>query len=665
MGVFTIGGEPLNETTKDEIVVALGLDGVAADKDAAEAARDEAQQAATDATINGAAQVALATTQANNAVAAAASINSLFSEPFPVTDWSLTVPITFATAGAGAITYDQINLTIPNGERLLASTPIADLGLAVGDFVRIAFRREAGSSQPPSITFRAGTTLISTVNYVQTGQWWIAEAEIPATTTIIRHDWTNSTGSNVVITRPAFAKRRSYARLGHIDRMRLITLNADSGEVANLFPSSVVVTRIAGTGDLGEVINNGTSVVIPADFQARIAGFDIIKNNDAEVTVLARVTGGAVRGFNARFVGATTGTQVVTMQPIGDGWWRWSGVISVSGSTSINEVRFEPDNRNATNPPFTSAPVTILRMSVTDGLEIPARRPLPPAVGQAIYADDEIVVNQITDGIRVSHKAGPNKYVRWPVDRYNVPADRALGWRIRGMESVVRTGDTSFGSAVPLAFTGQHETAIREDGKSDFMGGSVHGDQEETRPLTMLIDGKPVVPDGVTSYRAKQVELIERSELLEVDNPTRTVTALLTTRWLWRNNELILDQHLEWVRSINVLACYLGMWSLLRDGVTNEARVSPVYGAVDTSSIPHASPQGNFQRLTASGPLGGFDMEAIKGWNTFAGNPSRALVQDAVAGNKMYFAPFRFTPATSVTAGSAIEFATRYRVGLT
>jgi hypothetical protein len=578
--------------------------------------------------------------------------------PFPIEDWEPPVILNLLANPVSNVTYGLNTFTISNGGRFYAVPTIASLGLAVGDFVRIAFKRISGTSQPPSITFRAGTTLVSTVNFVQRGGWWIVEDIIPDTTTIIRFDWTNGTGSSVTIQRPAFSKRASVStRFGRLDRSSLASLATDPGGLSNLWPSVVTAAKISGDGDFGDVVIGSGTISLPADIQVRINGLNISRPVGAVMTVLARASG-SLRGLTVRFVGATTGTQGVEARSVGDGWWLLRGhTIDVPGSTTINEVRIEPDNRNASTALLVAAPVIIDGIIVVDGANIPARR---PAAAPDTFPDSEVIMTQSAGQLLIAHRAGPTRYARWQLDRYDVPADNALGWRIRGLSSVLRTGDTTFGDVVPLAYVGEHETAIQEDGKADFMGGSTHGDQEETRPLTVLVDGHPITLDGTTSYRARQIECIQRSELLEVGNPTRTVTALLTTRWLWRDNQLILDQHLEWVRSINVLACYLGMWSLLRDGVTDTARVSPIYGAVDVSSQPHSAPQGNFQRLTQSGPLGGFDMEAIKGWSSNA----RALVQDAPAGNKLYFAPFRFSPATAVTAGDVIEFATRYRVGL-
>ena len=50
MGLFTVGGQALNETTKAEVVGALGLGDVAADADRAAAAKEDAENAAAAAT---------------------------------------------------------------------------------------------------------------------------------------------------------------------------------------------------------------------------------------------------------------------------------------------------------------------------------------------------------------------------------------------------------------------------------------------------------------------------------------------------------------------------------------------------------------------------------------------------------------------------------------
>jgi hypothetical protein len=114
MGMFTIGGEPLNETTKDEVVAALGLDGVAADKDAAEAAAAAAQQAALDATTNGAVQVALAAAEADRAEDAADLAAQNVGENLSITRLLQNLLGTTAVGALEAPRFDEFNTNSTN-----------------------------------------------------------------------------------------------------------------------------------------------------------------------------------------------------------------------------------------------------------------------------------------------------------------------------------------------------------------------------------------------------------------------------------------------------------------------------------------------------------------------------------------------------------------------
>jgi hypothetical protein len=596
----------------------------------------------------------------------AASIREYITEPFPLQSWGNTTFFPGVVNPASGITATAQEFTVASAGRIYFVPTIASLGLAVGDVIRLAFRRTAGTGQPANITFRAGATLVATVDFVLRGGWYIAEATIPATTTIVRLDWTNGTGAAATITRPRVAKAISIRFLPDPVRTRIDTLAADPGNLPNLWSGAATVARLNGTGDIADVaINADGTIDFPSDINVsiRAAGGSLIRPNGSVMTVLVKVSSNAIlfTGINVRWVGATTGTALAALQSVGDGWYVLAGSTATTADpVGIGTAYIEVDNRENTyaGSGYTSAPITVEQIIIVDGAEIPLRKPAP---APDTFPDSEVVLTQSAGGLQIHHRAGDGTYVQWPVARYDDAATRALGWRVSGLSKVTRSGETAFGSPVALGYAGEHELAIRESGKSDFMGGATHGDQEETRDLTVLVDGFPVTIDGATSYRAQQVELIQRSELLEVDNATRTVTANVTTRWLWRNNELRLYHHIEWVRSITVTTCYLGMWSLLRPGVTDAARWSPVYAPFDVSAVSHGAPQGAFERITLSGPLGGFAAENVRGWSDYAS--PRSFVEDGAGGNKVYFAPFPFA-GTAVTAGDVIEWETLYRIGL-
>lgn len=619
--------------------------------------------------VTGAETVLLVQGGASKRAAFAGLLASAAPSPFDPDLWNLPVSIRnddIVTPTTTSLATDDHGFTIADGARFYFTPAIGNFGLSVGDTMRMAFRLLSGAAAPTSITFRNGATLISTVNFILSNGSYLAEAVVPATTTNIRMDWTNGSGGAVKISRPRIARRATQSDLPVKDRVRLASLNSDPGQLANFFARAATVGTTAGAGVA--TINANGSVTVPGGALVSIrppnhAGRAV----GANVTLLCRSGTRLIRNINARFIGATTGTTTAMMRPIGDGWWVYSGPIpAIVGSTSAISTYFEVDNRAAGIAAYAPADAVIDSFMAFDGLDIPDGLIAP---APDTYPDDEIVVTQGVDAFTIYQRSGENaKYTGWTFARYNVPAypERKVGWRVTGHEKATRTGDTAFAAGIAITDNGEFETAIKENGKADFMGGATHGDAVETRALQAFIDGNKIVPDGATAYRARVVEMIQRQTLFEVGNAVDTPTIDLVTRWFWERGLLRIGWRGEFLRAITLGAgSYLGMYPALRNSsgtlISGTAFAHPLYEPHDISASGHAFPNGNHRRIILTGNGGvKIDIEVTKGW---VEGTSRTFLEDTAVPdrNKVYFMPWGAS-AVAIAAGQTFEWEVTYRI---
>lgn len=586
------------------------------------------------------------------------------TDPFPPTDFELPIGLRI-TSNPTTATVDATGYTIANGNRFYAIPEIEDLDLEIGDTVRVAFKRIAGTDQPASFTFRASSTLISTHNFEVLGGYYVAEAVIPATTTIIRIDFTNSSGSDVIISRPRYAKKVTQRDRSVVRRQRLEQISADPGSKSNLWPTGdPTLNSIGGGGTFADAaVNADGTILVPADMNLSIVPADntFVRDNGSTMTILVKLSTSAVQAVRARWVGATTSTTTIDLRALGDGWYGITDDVSTSDPVGIGEIYIEVDNRIVSFSGLTPADLTVEKIIILDGAEFPDR---VPSAAPDTYPDGEVIVTQASDVLKLYQRAGDGTYIEWTYTRYNDTGDRAVGWRLTGLSTATRTGDTAFTTGTAITNSGEFELAIKEVGKTDFMGGSTHGDMEEDRALVLLIDGNKVTPDGSTSYRASRVEAIQVASLWEVDNATDTLTATVVTQWIWEKQELRLKHHLEWKRSITITTPYFAMLPVLRGSspfITETAYLAPDYASYDISTSGHAMPGGNYQRILAVGGSGiKVDLEVVSGWST----DSRSFAEDTSNRNKFYFSPYSIGGNTSVTSGDTQEFETIYRIGV-
>lgn len=258
--------------------------------------------------------------------------------------------------------------------------------------------------------------------------------------------------------------------------------------------------------------------------------------------------------------------------------------------------------------------------------------------------DNKIVVQKSTatfmNIIMKPTQNGSDKYVRYHMDRRLDATSRSDVWRINTVHEVTRASDFGFVTGTEICSSGEFECAVKEVGKSDYMGGWRHGD-DQLVTVTMLADGQEIDPAFIGNFKCSRFEVIQRSELLEVDNPTRTVRANAYRRWVYEDGKLELFNHVVFSASIDIEITFFNMFPIHRfapDGVTlvtGTAFRSPLYQSEDVSAIGFPITFTKSNIIKYAGPNGwAAEVEVVDGWD----KPGRnTWIQNTEEYNKGYF----------------------------
>jgi len=260
--------------------------------------------------------------------------------------------------------------------------------------------------------------------------------------------------------------------------------------------------------------------------------------------------------------------------------------------------------------------------------------------------DDTKIVIQKTSAtfmniIMKTTQNGSDKYIRYHMDRRENLDTRSDVWRINTVHEVIRAfGEFGFATGTEICSSGEFECAIMETGKTDYMGGWRHGDDQAVL-VTMLADGRVLDPAYVGNFKCSRFEVIQKSELLEVDNPVRNVRATAYRRWVFEDGKMELFSHVVFAAAINLKIAFFNMFPIHRLApdnttlVTGTAYRSPLYEPEDISAVgfPITYTQSNI--IKYSGPNGwGAEVEVVDGWD----KPNRnTWIQNADEYNKGYF----------------------------
>lgn len=135
-------------------------------------------------------------------------------------------------------------------------------------------------------------------------------------------------------------------------------------------------------------------------------------------------------------------------------------------------------------------------------------------------------------------------------------SNNANVWRIM-FAYRVDTGDT----LRKLTMTGEWECAVHLDGRDDFSGGIVHGDEVDTS-VTFIMDGTVVDASALNGF-CKELKIIRKSNLYDPADHI-TVIAEHGVEYVFTSDGVKIRQSINWKVSATLTACYLAMLPIIK-----------------------------------------------------------------------------------------------------
>ena len=135
-------------------------------------------------------------------------------------------------------------------------------------------------------------------------------------------------------------------------------------------------------------------------------------------------------------------------------------------------------------------------------------------------------------------------------------------WRLRDVKIYTKNSDDVFTKVNDTSLihsASEWECAIKEVGSSDFVGGSTHGD-ELLDNIVFMLDG--VAHTNVTQIsgqKCKELRIIRTSRLYRANANSATKIATHYVDYLFKNNEIIIDQKVNWLVDTTCGISYLTM----------------------------------------------------------------------------------------------------------
>lgn len=193
------------------------------------------------------------------------------------------------------------------------------------------------------------------------------------------------------------------------------------------------------------------------------------------------------------------------------------------------------------------------------------------------------VVDSSNDGFKV-FTAINDLFVQYEFLHQRASGINCNCWRINS----IAVADADLIEQYKLTSSGEIECAIMLDGRPDYIGGRMHGD-EQTTNILFFVDGNAIVPSNITdSISFDELTVVTVSNLYDPNDST-TIVAEHGKKYIFTSSGLRIKQYVIWKTSVDVDQLYLAMLTASKavtdSGYTNKSFVPVVladsYGYYD------------------------------------------------------------------------------------
>lgn len=151
-----------------------------------------------------------------------------------------------------------------------------------------------------------------------------------------------------------------------------------------------------------------------------------------------------------------------------------------------------------------------------------------------------------------------------------------------------------------VVLEGEWECAIKENGASDFMGGTAHGDEIASFSEGYL-DGKPLDLSSNFTVVGKRFEFISVSELNRVDTPA-DILCNHVKKITITSDDIVIDQSFKFLKDLTLTTSYVTMLPINRAYTKKAWRLDQdAVEDISADGHPHVFTDGNKQKVFMSG----------------------------------------------------------------
>lgn len=307
----------------------------------------------------------------------------------------------------------------------------------------------------------------------------------------------------------------------------------------------------------------------------------------------------------------------------------WSNVEGNTNYRVPSEINIYKTNRMILKTPFKDGSIDL---SAIKGIET-----ISTGGSNIYFKYDEqfkilnIFMKTIADGVYLGYKL---RKMTAEYDVNNSSSNYDI-WRLRGVGVYQKDGD-KFNDILEggLVHDGSEwECAIKETGMSDFSGGSTHGD-EFIDSIVFIVDGKIYTePKSFADKTCKEFKIIRKSKLYRANTNKETYIADHYVDYTFKNNEIIIDNRVDWKVDTNCGVSYLCMLGAKRlngtTQITNRGIKQGDGTILDVSTEGHSN-NGTTKRCTKAYL-----------WNDGANGGANVLMSVEILDNN-YFDKFNF-----------------------
>ena len=246
-------------------------------------------------------------------------------------------------------------------------------------------------------------------------------------------------------------------------------------------------------------------------------------------------------------------------------------------------------------------------------------------------------------------------YVKYTI-LHSVNSDiNADNWRLANAYAV----DDTFGNERILTCKAEWDMAMKIDGRSDFIGGIVHGDEIMTS-IKFVVDGKEVTDLSTLSSLTKftTLQIVQTSNGYDPNDSTTVALTHAKTHTVTADG-ITTDQTVEWQNDYALKNCFLAMMPPLKE-YTDHYKLN---GATEGSEIAY----GFYSKVSSAVVYGeesgvSFEMSISEYPYYNNGRTFRMTDNGGLSYNKMYY---YCCDDLSITSGTVWESTTHHSIDVT